>query len=499
MPATAPKSGRSPIADPHRLGCARKLIEQADSNGWPRAVLAQAIQEHCGHSLLRSYRLAHGWTLEEVVERVGRHVQTTAGNACGLNASRVSKWERGEEEPGRRYLVPLCRVFDTDPITLGLVDGVTVPAEPEPAAPPPVVQAPTLLTSRADTEEETAVNLNRRSVIRGLALGIGAAMPPTVAEAVSGLRRQLDVTLSATTISDSTVDHWESVADGYGRAYRTSPPVAFLVNVAQDIAELRMLADQRLPTAQRRGLCHATARMAGLLATTLINLCDHREARGWFNSAQLAADESEDPALRAWVHVRHAVSALYWDDPQCALDQATQAARIARHAPCVAGAWAPAVQARAYARLGRAEPARAALGRAEDAFPVLESQPREQHAYGYTAAQLHFYRSNTLTEIGDTTDAYQAQATALGHYGPDAYLDPTLVRLDRAFCLVQDGEVDEASRFASRVLTELPAEHRSPIVIDRARQLTTAIPAARRNMPAVREFHEVLALGTVTP
>src|SRR5262249_5606847 len=153
--------------------------------------------------------------------------------------------------------------------------------------------------------------------------------------------------------------------------------VAFLTNIAQDLGELRTLTNQRLPTAQRRGLCHATARMAGLLATTLVNLNDHRQARAWFQTGLRAAEQSEEPALRAWILVRQSVSALYWGDPQAALQLSTQAAQITRRVPCVAATWAPAVQARALARIGNAEGTRAALRQAESAFKTLEVRPEE--------------------------------------------------------------------------------------------------------------------------
>jgi tetratricopeptide (TPR) repeat protein len=364
-------------------------------------------------------------------------------------------------------------------VTLGVVD-VTVEQ---------VEQSHKFVAASGHSDTDTSPARNACLVVEKETV----APPRTPSETVRGLRRQLDQTLNTTNISDSTVDHWQSVADGHGRTYRTSSPVAFLLDIAEDIAEVRSLTDQRLPTAQQRGICNATGRMAGLLATTLVNLGEHREARAWFHTAQRAADESEDPALRAWVLVRHAVSALYWNDAQGSLELATQATLITRHIPCVASAWAPAVQARALARLRRTEATRLALGRAADAFTSLAAQPQEQHAYGYTAAQLHFYRSNALTEIGDTDTSYQAQEAALAHYGPGAFLDPSLVRIDRALCLINDGEVDEAVRFAARALITLPHEHRSPIILERARGLTLAIPAGRRTLPAVREFHEVLA------
>lgn len=58
------------MASPHPVSCARKLIRDADGNGWSRAQLAEAIHDHCGHSRLRSHRLAHGWTLEDAVQKV---------------------------------------------------------------------------------------------------------------------------------------------------------------------------------------------------------------------------------------------------------------------------------------------------------------------------------------------------------------------------------------------------------------------------------------------
>ena len=194
------------------------------------------------------------------------------------------------------------------------------------------------------------------------------------------------------------------------------------------------------------------------------------------------------------------MSALYWNDPYGALELATQAADLVEDTPCIAAAWAPAVQARAYSRLGPeyADAVRAHIGRAEDAYSVIKARPGEQYAYGYTVAQLHFYRGNALTEIGDTQPAYQAQDAALTHYGPTAFLDSSLVRLDRAICLAKDGEPEEAARFARKALTALPESHVSPIIVRRANQFVAAIPLALRSLSAVQEFSEVLAIEAIT-
>lgn len=286
----------------HNAACARRLIQAANVNGWSKPKLAHAIASHCGHSQLRAFRLAHGWTLDDVVGLIKQAVESTTDSTCHVNASRVSKWERGDENPGRRYLSALCQIFQSDPIALGLVAWV-----PPTQAPSRELKPPT-----ATESVDSFPTMSRRAVMQGgLTAGMSVALPSSITEAVDRLRRDLDETLEASTISDSTVDHWQFIADSYGRTYQSTPTLAFLTNIAQDIGELRALTNQRLPTAQRRGLCHATTRMTGLLATTLINLNDHRQARAWFQTSLRAAEQSEEPALRAWILVRQAVSALY--------------------------------------------------------------------------------------------------------------------------------------------------------------------------------------------
>ena len=336
--------------------------------------------------------------------------------------------------------------------------------------------------------------VDRRVVLLGV-----SSLPLLLSESVRGLREQLNESLGATSVADATVAHWSAIADEYGRAYRAAAPVPFLVTLAQDLGELRTLTDRRLPTAQRRALCHSTARMAGLLATTLVNLNEYREARSWFHTAQLAAQESEDIPIQGWVLVRHAVSALYWGDPAGALERSTEALRLTQQIPCVATAWAPAVQARALALHGAVDLVRQRLGQAQAAFERLESLAHEQDAYGYTSAQLHFYRSNALSGIGATAEAYEAQALALAAYPEGAYLDPALVRLDQARCRLHDGETEEAASLAKRILIELPREHQSPIVLQGIQQLRRTIPVPQQSLAAVQELEAtMLAIGPGT-
>lgn len=77
-------------------------------------------------------------------------------------------------------------------------------------------------------------------------------------------------------------------------------------------------------------------------------------------------------------------------------------------------------------------------------------------------------------------------------------LDPTLVHLDRALWLVQDGDTAGGAEYASNVLLDLPVEHRPAIVLRRDTAIAQAVPLRQRRLPAVRGFHDVVALGAGT-
>ena len=72
-------------------------------------------------------------------------------------------------------------------------------------------------------------------------------------------------------------------------------------------------------------------------------------------------------------------------------------------------------------------------------------------------------------------------------------LEEERVRLDRAVCKFQIGEPEHALATGQEAIVELPDEHRSDMLMHRARQLAAAVVQKHGEMPAVREFREVLA------
>lgn len=463
----------------HHSRCAALLRRRAPHQGWSTDELVHAIVSHCGHSHLRAHRLARGWTLAHLVTEM----VAVTGVGQRLVASRVSRWERHEEQPSSLYRDALCRVYRTGPVDLGL--GTDYGSSELSGAP-------------ADhaVSQPRAYRL-APSPLAIVPAGDGARLDPVMQQA-DALRRMMDETLSASTLSDTTVAYKESVAAQYGRTYKTQPSATFLRDVLADLEDVQVITDRKLPSSQRRDLCAVTARLAGLVSMTMVNLGRYRQAREWVHTARLAADESGEAELRAWVATRGAVASLHLGDPQAAAAAARHAEILTRHQSGNIGAMAWAILARATAAMGETDVARSALRHAEAVFTVAGFDG-DNSAFVFTAGQFHFYTSHTLTTIGETRAAWDAQDEALAAFGADERLDPTLVRLDRALCMVADGDISQGVSYASDILLQLPSEYRPTIVLRRARAVAARVPAARRSTAAVQALHEVLAIESATP
>jgi hypothetical protein len=423
---------------------------------------------------MRAHRLARGWTLNHLIAAM----VTAAGVGERLVPSRVSRWERDQEQPSAAYRDALCRVYQTGPVDLGLAQDYRA-------------------TTPATTRRTMSGTGSRDVAMPAKNVEMPGVKAESLLDRVDALRRRMDETLSASTLSDTTVAHKEAVADQYGRTYKSEPTTIFLADILADLSDVQVLTDRKLPSSQRRDLCAVTARLAGLVSMTMVNIGRYRDAREWVHTARLAADEAGDPALRAWVATRGAVASLHLGDPEAAAAAAREAEVLTRHHARDVTAMAWAILARAAAVMKQPAAARSALQRAETVYERASSSygTANNTAYAFTAGQLHFYTSHALTTIGETRAARQAQDDAIAAFGSHERLDPALVRLDRALCMVRDGDLAGGIEYACTLLLGLPEAYRPTIVMRRATAIADAIPPARRTLPLVRTLHDVLALG----
>lgn len=484
----------------YRSGQVQALRDRAAQEQWPVSRLARVLHERLGVSLLRAWRLAHNCSLSATAEKLGESGLHVSGDTVG-------RWETGETTPGLREVDALCRLYRTNAQQLGLLGDYTpegcVNSTPFPASSvtscAPGLGASSVVPAWGgsldhDRKEEGAVGgLTRRTILHSIAV-MGGAVSAPIQQAASSLRDRLDALFDTSHISDRTVTHWERIADNYGRTYQTVPPLPLLCDALRDLAHLEVVLERRQPLDYQRRLLQVSARLSALVGVLMIDLGDYREARDWFHTASLAADETEDRTLRAWVAARAALVPLYAGDLHGAAQDAQDAARLAGRQPCSALALAAITQARALAQLGSSAEARKALETAHAAFDHISREQREDTLFGYTERQLHFHTGNVYAHLGALDEAEEAQRHAAALYSPEEYLDPALMGFDRALVLLKRSELDEACRQATLTLTRLHEPQRTSIVTSRARSVLHAIPPSERKRPAVRDYQEVLAL-----
>ena len=305
----------------------------------------------------------------------------------------------------------------------GLPPGLAAISATAPSTPVTLVPA-AAWDAGPDAEGEADDDVLRRVLLRLIA-DSGTAVDSRFFGAVDRIRRRMDDALLGASVSATMLDQWEDTAAGYGRQYRSVPPLRLLCDLLLDLGDVRRMCEERQPVEFAERLCRLTAKLAALSGMTMINVGDQRLARSFFRTARLAADETGDRHLRGWVAVRESLVALYYGDPGEAAARARAGGDLAGRHSCVASVMAPVMEARALARLvfggygsapealGRA---RAALDRAHLALGGLTGEVRSDTAFGYTERQLLFHQGDALVTLGDHKGAEDAFEQSLRLY-----------------------------------------------------------------------------------
>ncbi|WP_041983687.1 helix-turn-helix transcriptional regulator [Streptomyces sp. AcH 505] len=306
------------------------------------------------------------------------------------------------------------------------------------------------------------------------------------------LQRSLSEAFAAGPLSGASLDEIDYTVARHGRATRYRPDAELLPELLADFGDLRLMLTGRQSAPTRTRLMVATARMAGLMALTLLKLGDDR-SRAWWRTGRQAAAAAEDRATLSWIYAQEAYQLYYEGDLQGAVELACRSQHLAGGLPCAGPALAAPLEARAHAQLGHPESAAAALHAAEVALGRLPVPDQTSSAFGYSESQLRFHSGNAWTHLGVTNRAHDEQTRALELYPTSDFMDRALIHLDQAMCLAADGDPAAAAQHATNTVVDLPPAHRSQLIIYRAREVAARVPEARA-VSEVRVLREVLAL-----
>jgi tetratricopeptide (TPR) repeat protein len=283
----------------------------------------------------------------------------------------------------------------------------------------------------------------------------------------------------------------ERIADHLA-VYTRSSPTEMLQPLLYDIHEIHELVSMRQTALAQARLSESTSILSVLVADALMKLGEISRASYWYSTARTAADDTHNSQLRALARAQEAMLPYYFGGTERAVDLA-RTARALSPSPNDTMALATAAEARGLAKLGDQDGARSALSAAWDLVESLEPLPADR-AFQFDDKRLFLYASSTLTHLGDTARAREVQRQALDKYDPHtgSIIDPALIRLDAAVCAGKDGDLDEACGVAAETLTSLPDEHRTEIVIAKAKAVVPAIPPRHHGHRAVEQLRELL-------
>ena len=355
---------------------------------------------------------------------------------------------------------------------------------------------PNIIVPTAGGEYEVLRDLERRRFLQWMVSTAVSRSVITTGHAdqhnLELLRRTLDDAINDDAVSEATVADWEQAVLAHGRSTRDRPSGLMLSDLTGDLAELAHALDRCRSAAKRRRLTRVSAQMSGLMCLTLVKLDDRQAFRNWARSARIAAQEAGDPVTHSWVRAQEAYGHYYAGDLGQAIDVAQDAQRLAAQTPCVGAILAAALEARAQAALGRPTETRDALIRAEWILPRLDADSLVPSAFGYSEAQLRFHESSALTHLRDARGAWAAQERALQLTPEYDYTDRALTQLDRATCLVYEGDASAAAEYATGALASLTKAQRQGIILMRAQNIVRALPPHEATLPAVSDLRDLV-------
>lgn len=424
--------------------------------------------------------------LFRAVRRTAELTQVEFGEVLELDQDRISRIERGERQlKDFETIVRVASLLGIPLMLLGF-STTTMSVVPQSAAPAHDLPTKAATGGRLDDRHllESSVKTNKLS-----------AQESDLLAQADQTRHMMDRAIAERTVTPAQVDKIDHMVRLHAQACVTMPPLVMLRRLVADFDELRGLVSQvQSPTTLVR-LYAYSAQIGALIADELMVLGDTHRAWAWHHSATVAADETRLPDLGLQVRSLGILIPLYSGDSREALSMAVDACNLSgsivdRSSP--AYVLAITLKALILAQLGSIDECRAALGESGESFARLDRAGKTDSVFGFSERRWRFYRARTLAELGEFDEAWEAQDRALELYTTDVVGDPTIIRLDRALCLVRGNDIDAGCELAADVLSSLPLEHHASIFLECGKKILSAIPGKYSNRRSVSHYRAAI-------
>jgi hypothetical protein len=243
----------------------------------------------------------------------------------------------------------------------------------------------------------------------------------------------------------------------------------------------------------------------GLLAKASHDLGNPHAALTQARTAFMCADNADHHGLRAWVRGLQSLVSYWAGNPHDSVRYAQLGAGYAEQANSTTGVWLPVSEARAWAALGNADAARAALVRAENAWGSVQADELDEMGGLCTFGRNRqlYYAADALAWLpGERETAEQYSRQAVDAYTDQshpewAFGDAAGSQAAMAITRIANGELDGAADALAPVLG-LPAERRINGVVHSARRVHQALRQSGHAEDA-RDLQEEIEMFTRTP
>jgi hypothetical protein len=255
------------------------------------------------------------------------------------------------------------------------------------------------------------------------------------------------------------------------------------------------LLEGRQPVAYTRGLLLLAGVTSGLLAKISHDLRDSQLALTLSRTAFVCADNADHNGIRAWIRGLQSLITYWAGRPYDAVRYAQQGATY--KSGNTSAVWLPASEARAWAALGNADEARAAVHRAQDARARV--RPDEVDELGglctFSLTREKYYVADALAWLPDDARAAEEYAgAAVSAYADTtaegwAFSDSAGASTDLAIARIRQGRLDGAVEAIAPVLA-LPPEKRINGILTGMRWTHTAFGVVGKGSPLAREAQD---------
>jgi transcriptional regulator with XRE-family HTH domain len=317
---------------------------------------------------------------------------------------------------------------------------------------------------------------------------VAAASPALVGEAVDDEIEALELVrrVTASDVSNETLDQLEHAADRMAMAYTNTPPDRLLPRVRRHLEYAGTLLDARKTLAQHRRLIVVGGWLSLLRATLHIDLRQAGAADAHLATATELAGQAGHAEISAWALETQAWDLVTSGDFRGAVELSQRAQAVAPRGSS-AHLQATAQEGRAWARLGDRAQTGKVLARLERMAGVRPEPDQPEHHYQYDPGKANAYVATTLAWAGDPA-AVQVAGEVLTDLETEGARPRRIAsaRLDLALALLGDGRADEA---AAAALAAVGSGRIVPSNWWRATEVLTAVEEA--GAPGAVDLREV--------